>query len=304
MPLPLSYPGLKCVLENLEAVKRAHIIGRSPGLQKIDKLIPLCLENLCIDSDEVTINKLTIECDNDGVKFEMHGKTFSRKGLDSQEEAIKNILKYFICKKGITRVDKLDWCYSLFPDVSEALDINFRVNFLFAPSRHNFETAVHFIDPSSFPLKNVITAPDTSTFDEQIVKFAETLNLNIIIDRIVTVEDLKKLNNKIVVFQCVLYPKIEMVPLIKYHVETKKVVETTFIIATYRKDAINDMLREFELVFGDFRCDLDNVNERFIPGSSKYLIPINNESKIQVYAIEVPEESGRLKIVVKPVSGL
>ncbi|EFO84025.1 hypothetical protein CRE_17458 [Caenorhabditis remanei] len=299
----LSYPSLKCDLENWDALKRAYIIGRSPGLQKIDKLIPLCLENLCIDSDEVTINKLTIECDNDGVKFEMHGKTFSRKGLDSQEEAIKNILKYFICKKAITRVDKLDWCDSLFPDVS-ALDIKFRVNFLFAPSRHNFETAVHFIDPSSFPLKNVITAPDASTFDEQIVKFAKTLNLNIIIDRIVTVEDLKKLNNKIVVFQCVLYPKIEMVPLIKHHIETKKVVETTFIIATYRKNAINDMLREFELVFGEFRCGLDGVNERFIPGSSKFLIPIDNESRIQVYAIEVPEERGRLKIVVKPESAV
>ncbi|EFO83972.1 hypothetical protein CRE_17463 [Caenorhabditis remanei] len=303
MPLPLSYPGLRCVLENLEAVKRAHIIGRSPGLQKIDKLIPLCLENLCIDSDEVTINKLTIECDNDGVKFEMHGKTFSRKGLDSQEEAIKNIFKYFLCKKTITRVDKLDWCDSLFPDVS-ALDIKFRVNFLFAPSRHNFETAVHFIDSSSFPLKNVITARDTSTFDEPIVKFAETLNLNIFTHWTVTVEDLKKLNNKKVDFQCFRYSKIEIVSLIKYHVETKKVVETTFIIATYRGDAINDMLCEFELVFGDFRCGLDGVNERFIPESSKFLIPIDNESRIQVYAIEVPEESGRLKVVVKPVSAV
>ncbi|EFO84033.1 hypothetical protein CRE_17400 [Caenorhabditis remanei] len=58
MPLPLSYPSFKCVLEHLEAVKRANIIGRAPGLQKIDKLVPLCLESFYIANDRMTINNL------------------------------------------------------------------------------------------------------------------------------------------------------------------------------------------------------------------------------------------------------
>ncbi|KAF1767918.1 hypothetical protein GCK72_007878 [Caenorhabditis remanei] len=198
MPLPLSYPSLRCVLEHLEAVKRAHIIARAPGLQKIDKLIPLCLKNLCIDSDEMTINKLLIEYDKD--------------------------------------------------------------------------------------------------------ELAETLILHVFTHRIVTVEDLKKLNNKTVAFECVNYSRIDLVPLIKYHVETKKDSGKTLVIATYDKDFISEKLREFEKAFGEYRSDLDGVNERFLPGSSKFCIPINNECRIHVYAIEDPEEDGRYKLIVKPVS--
>ncbi|KAF1767920.1 hypothetical protein GCK72_007880 [Caenorhabditis remanei] len=200
MHLPLSYPGLGCVLEHLEAVKRAHIIARAPGLQKIDKLIPLCLKNLFIDSDEMTINKLLIEYDKDVL--------------------------------------------------------------------------------------------------------AETLILHVFTHRIVSVEDLKKLNNKTVVFEYCISSRVDIIPLIKYFVETKKDIGTTFVIATDGKYFLSEMLREFEQEFGEFRCDLDGVNERLIPGLPKFSIPINNESRIQVYAIEDPEEDGRWKIVIKPVSDI
>ncbi|EFO83967.1 hypothetical protein CRE_17465 [Caenorhabditis remanei] len=80
MPLPLSYPGLKCVLENLEAVKRAHIILRSIGLQKLDKLIPLRLKDFNIVREEMTINTLRIGYgfDEDKVKFEVNGENIQK----------------------------------------------------------------------------------------------------------------------------------------------------------------------------------------------------------------------------------
>ncbi|KAF1767926.1 hypothetical protein GCK72_007886 [Caenorhabditis remanei] len=154
MPLPLSYPGLKCVLKNLETVKRAHIIGRSPCLQKIDKLIPRCLENLHIGKWKLVINKLWITCNED-------------------------------------------------------------------------------------------------------------------------------------------------------EIENKKATGTTLVIAADGKGFIKKMLRKFGKAFGEYRSALDDVNERFIPGLPKFSIPINNESRIQVYAIEDPElfkDDFPYNIIVKSIS--
>ncbi|KAF1767921.1 hypothetical protein GCK72_007881 [Caenorhabditis remanei] len=148
----------------------------------------------------------------------------------------------------------------------------------------------------------MITLPDTSTYDNNIATSAETLILLLVADPIVTVEDLKKLNNKRVEFERFRFSKIDMIPLIKYQIETKKATGTTLVIAADGKGFIKKMLRKFQKAFGEYRSDLDDVNERFIPGSYKFSIPINDESRIQVYAIEDRDESDRWKIVIKPVS--
>ncbi|EFO84005.1 hypothetical protein CRE_17437 [Caenorhabditis remanei] len=220
MFLPLSYPRLKCVLENLEAVKRAHIMGRSSGLQKLDKLIPLHLEDFYFNRDEMTINRLIIKYDKDEVKFEMNGKTFGRQISVSREDRMKKFINLF----------------------TQDVDLKFRVNSLSTPYAC-FNSAISFIDPRSLPLKTLYTSiANPSTFDNQIIQFAETLNLNLFIDRIVIVEDLKKLNNKKVVFNYLDYTRVDMVSLIRYHVETKKDIRTTFVISTSDKGFINNAL--------------------------------------------------------------
>ncbi|EFO84028.1 hypothetical protein CRE_17389 [Caenorhabditis remanei] len=313
MSLLLSYPGLQCILENLEAVKRAHIIARAPSLQKIDKLIPVRLGNLTIDTDwfnnELTINKLSIKCEKDEAKFEMNGKNFCRKGLASRIDKMKKLVHFYIYGKANILVDKFNLqskfrLHSLLPDFLP-VNLKFRLNSLDAFSHEDFEAAISFIDTCSLPLKTVVTIPQLSTFDNQVVKSAETLYLKLGHYPRVTVEDLKKLNNnQTVIFKHCRYPRIDIVPLIEYHVETKKDIRTTFVISTGDRDFINNMLSEFKLAFGEYRSDLDGVDERFIIGSSKYLIPINNESRIHVHAIEEPEEGDHWKIVIKPVSGL
>ncbi|KAF1746542.1 hypothetical protein GCK72_022998 [Caenorhabditis remanei] len=300
MPVGLTYPSLQSVLEHLEAVKRAHIIARYPGLRRVDKLITLYLEILNIGGGDLTFNKLLITCDKDEVKFYMNGKTFIRQRTESQEEKMKKIINFYIPGRSTIRVHKMDWVHSSLPVFLPA-DLKLRVNFLKALYCESFEEAIPLIDPRSFPLKTVVTIPESSNFDSQIVQLAETLILDFFIDETVTVEDLKKLNNKTVVFEC-FNSKIDMVSLIKYHVETRKKVDTTFVISTSAKGFINDMLHQFELVFGEYKSDLDGIDERFIPELSKFSIPINNESRIQVYAIEDPEEKYLRNIIVKPVT--
>ncbi|KAF1767915.1 hypothetical protein GCK72_007875 [Caenorhabditis remanei] len=305
MPLPLSYPGLKCVLENLEAVKRVHIISRAPGLQKVDKLIPLRLKDFSIVKEEMTINTLRIGYgyDKDKVKFEndMNEKTFSRQRGESSEDKMKKFVNFYFCGRSIIHVHELCWCDGMFQNFLP-VDMKFRVNSLTAISYY-FNTAIPFIDPHSFPLKTLFTSiANTSIFDIQVVKLTETLLLNLAIDRIVTVEDLKKLNNKTVIFKHCRF-RIDLISLIKYHIETKKDIRTTFVIPTDCKGFINNMLREFNLAFGKFRCDLKGVNERFLPGSSRFSIPINDGSRIHVYATK-GSQKGFYEIIVKPVSGL
>ncbi|EFO83957.1 hypothetical protein CRE_17456 [Caenorhabditis remanei] len=296
MPLLLSYPGFRSILEHLEVVKRAHIIARAPGLQKIDKLIPLCLKDLCINSNNMTINKLWITCDMNGVNFAMNRKIFIRQSAETQEDKMKKLIHFYICGRSITRVDRLDWDTNFLP-----VDLKLRINSLSVFSHWEFETAIRFIDPRSFPLKTLDTLPDFSTYDNHIATSAETLILLLVVDPIVTVEELKKLNNKTVEFESD-HSEIDIIPLIKYHIETKKDIRTTFVISTGDKDFFNETLREFKQAFRKYRNDLDGVNERFIPGLPKFSIPINNESRIQVYAIENPEKGGHWKIVIMPVS--
>ncbi|EFO84021.1 hypothetical protein CRE_17391 [Caenorhabditis remanei] len=298
MPFPLSYPSFKCVLEHLEAVKRVHIIGRSPGLQKIDKLVPLRLENFYIANDRMTINNLWITCDKDEVYLKMNRKTFSRQRAESQEDTMKKLGHFWISGRSKIYVDKLNWFCSLPPDVLP-VDLKIRVYSLEAGS--DFETAILFIDPQSFPLKTVVTIPDASTlFDNQVVQFAETLNLNIIIDRIVTVEDLKKLNNKTVVIKSFWVFRIDIIPLIEYHIETEKDICTTFVISTGDKGFIREKLREFKQAFGKYRRNLNGLNERFLPGVSRYSIPITDKCRINVYATD-ESKKGFYNLFVKPV---
>ncbi|EFO83979.1 hypothetical protein CRE_17450 [Caenorhabditis remanei] len=301
MPFPLTYPGFKCVLEHLEVVKRVHIIGRAPGLRKIDKLIPLRLRDYYIICDEMTINDWIIQySDNDEVKFEMNGKTFSREGSAGLEDKMKKLIKFYFGERRIIHVDKLCWFDCSLPEFLP-VGMKFRVNSLTAPFL--FDNAIPHIDPRSLPLKTLATIATAPILDDPVVQSAETLHLNLVYCRRVPVRDLKKLNNQTVVLEHCSSSRLDMVSLIKYNIETKQDIRTTFVISTSNINVIREMFSHLELAFGDFQCDLDDVNERFICDFPKFSIPINNESRIQVYAIEDPEEEDcPYKIVVKPVS--
>ncbi|EFO83965.1 hypothetical protein CRE_17385 [Caenorhabditis remanei] len=230
MPLPFSYPGLRCVLEHLEAVKRAHIIGRAPSLQKIDKLVPLCLGNLNIglnfSNKELIINKLSIKCKKDEVKFKMNVKKFSRQISKSQEDKMNKVVHFYICNRSITNVDKLYLGPSARPDV-KGLNLKLRINSLNAFVREKYETAFPFIDPRSYPLKTLTTMPYTAIFDNLHVTSAETLHLHFFSGLAVRLDNLKKLNNQTVSFGYCSSSSVEIVPFIEYYIETKKDIKTT-----------------------------------------------------------------------------
>ena len=158
-------------------------------------------------------------------------------------------------------MDKLCWFDGLLPDFLP-VDMKFRVNSLTAPFL--FDTAIPFIDPRSFPLKTLATVANAPIFDDPVVQSAETLHLNLVYCRRVSVRDLKKLNNKTVVLEHCSSSRLDMVSLIKYHIEAKQDIRTTFVILSYTKNLLGEMLREFESAFDEFLSDLDGVNERFV----------------------------------------
>ncbi|EFO89575.1 hypothetical protein CRE_22641 [Caenorhabditis remanei] len=59
MPDELSYPGLKCVLEFLEANKRIHVSSRCPRLKHIERCVPLYLNTLYFRRGVVKLNDIT-----------------------------------------------------------------------------------------------------------------------------------------------------------------------------------------------------------------------------------------------------
>ncbi|KAF1768672.1 hypothetical protein GCK72_000485 [Caenorhabditis remanei] len=82
MTKKLSYPGLKCVLEYLEANRRIYITARSPALQRVEKSIPLHLEFLKIwNKIDLNFMEMGVYSDtniDNQIKFTMRGKKYLR----------------------------------------------------------------------------------------------------------------------------------------------------------------------------------------------------------------------------------
>lgn len=55
---------MKLVLENLEANKRFLIATRSPDISKTDKIVPLRIDALCFDDNEIRMNTIVFRFDN------------------------------------------------------------------------------------------------------------------------------------------------------------------------------------------------------------------------------------------------
>ncbi|EFO89541.1 hypothetical protein CRE_22651 [Caenorhabditis remanei] len=65
MSRELSYPGLKCILEYVEANKRIPISSRSPSLRLIERSVPLRLDTLRLSESGVKLNKIEYEINED-----------------------------------------------------------------------------------------------------------------------------------------------------------------------------------------------------------------------------------------------
>ncbi|EFO99253.1 hypothetical protein CRE_17977 [Caenorhabditis remanei] len=311
MPPGLSYPALRCVLENLDAMKRLHITARSHSLKRIDKGIPLNIRSLnveeqytqkvnlfgnAITSIAIRIDSVSIFLYRQKLRFHVFG---SRKQIWRREVPLWNTEKYLNYYLGEGRskifVNKLSIRLSrITPPAGVQLTINELDNIW-----SNFRIILPNINPDSFPLK-MFTAyfSDSINFDHPIVHSSKYLVLSMNGTLAGTLLlSLGRLPNKAVLFNPNSWEHYEIVNIIKYWIENRKTIGTKYLFLYGAYKYILDILNKVSEEFSEIKTNLQEVDERGISKLSGVTIPINSQSKIYVYGVKKPNH-----LVVEVVS--
>ncbi|EFO89545.1 hypothetical protein CRE_22650 [Caenorhabditis remanei] len=191
MPVELSYPGLKCVLEFLEANKRIHVSSRCPRLKHIERCVPLYLNKLYFRPKGVKLNEIFYEIEGDlliGPRNPVYSRmyptiNFFKQGLRPVErrvqkkegmqnyEIIRDLLDGLMGLRKNIRVDQLELSHSTILPVPS--DFNVKIRNLNC-DHVNPKYFLPLIDTSSFPLKELILRyPER--LDQSIVQSSEKL---------------------------------------------------------------------------------------------------------------------------------
>ncbi|EFO99157.1 hypothetical protein CRE_17970 [Caenorhabditis remanei] len=100
MPTALGYPGLRCVLEFLDPMRRIHIVSRAHSLRTIDKTIPLNIEELGINGNCLNLKYYEIDnCTDNKLRFKNGRWKDVRRIRPSNlnpEEAMKKLLVSYL----------------------------------------------------------------------------------------------------------------------------------------------------------------------------------------------------------------
>ncbi|EFO84468.1 hypothetical protein CRE_18115 [Caenorhabditis remanei] len=286
--MPLSYPALKCVLENLEAAKRLHIVSRSASLQKVDKSIPLRLKKLQNHGKEWSINELSLIVIGNEYRYRN-----SKRGSPYAPKDIVNPSKEFLFKflggRSSIHVDVLCFYIKKLDKDSLPAGLKLRVNY-FDTELEYFENNLFLIDPISFPLKKLwtgLTGP--ATFDHPVVKSVETLKLRSSDEGpINNLEFIKKLTNQTVIFTNLEWTRggtIEIVELVQYLVKKPEEIKSDYVIYARGEAYLSETFSKLENAFGQFIDELEDVKERFISDKPRFSIPTNSNSNLHIYGV-------------------
>ncbi|KAF1754253.1 hypothetical protein GCK72_020813 [Caenorhabditis remanei] len=270
MPIGLTYLGLRCVLEHLDAVKRIHIASRSAVLQKSEKSIPIRLNYLyisngvtCLDYCSMSFrdDKMELEFDDDRRKIPwtvLHSVPVPQ-NLDTQTVGDK-INQYYMGGRSNVYVKRLKSNY--------------------------FEDFLPIIDPISFPLKYLKTGTaGLHTYDHPVFRSAESLTFGLFEENSeAEMICLHKLPCKTILFEYNL-EWINIANMIRYWMRNPKEIGTKYTFVEYDHKLVYSELMTIKREFEEIRHDLEGtrVNGCNYPS---FLIPLNPTSKLLVYAID------------------
>ncbi|EFO89556.1 hypothetical protein CRE_22616 [Caenorhabditis remanei] len=335
MPNGLSYPGLKCVLEFLEANKRIHVSSRCRRLKNIERCVPLYLNTLHFRPNVVKLNEITYEIEEREeeisnhpdielnyvdillgpdspfysrmyplIEFSNEANTFVERRV--QENDTDEIKDYVVHRKVIEglmggrkniRVDKLvfEQCHSTIL----RLPSNFKVRINKLDSGDvNPEYLLPLIDSSSFPLKKLrLIFPET--LDQPIVQSSEKLFILVTEDASREyLNDIFELPNRSVITEFTSLNEDTYSNIIDFWLNNKQVTGKCFIINGNKPrmtEAAIDLMKKYNGKMVKW-----NGTEFRSNSNTNYIsIPLNDDFVIGIYAIS--HESWNHQIVMKPM---
>ncbi|EFO89554.1 hypothetical protein CRE_22645 [Caenorhabditis remanei] len=315
MPVELSYPGLKCVLEFLEANKRIHISSRCPRLKYIERCVPLYLNTLYFLQKGVKLNEITYEIEGD-LLLGPSNPVFSRmyptinffkqvlrpverrvqKGMQDYE-IIRDLLEGLMGLRKNIRVDQLVLSHSTIIPVPS--DFNVKIRNLNC-DHVNPKYFLPLIDTSSFPLKG-LSIRDPERLDQSIVQSSE--KLVIFVDEEYPrnhLDYIDKLPNKSVITKFRSLNEDAYSNIIDYLLDKKQETGKCFMIIgneTRIMQAAIDLMKRYDgkmvkwngtefrsnLFCQYLKCTILNFSSN--PNTNYISIPLNDDLVIAIYAV-------------------
>ncbi|EFO99211.1 hypothetical protein CRE_17878 [Caenorhabditis remanei] len=284
MSPPLSYPGLKCVLEFLDTKKRIHLTSRSRSLRKIDNSIPFRAKILFIWENCLLLDDIVFQTDLE-------------RSADTDKEVIERLKKEeangkemiaFLIRRFNIHVDEVTFfdVKSLHRCPVGKLDLI--VNKI-SNSGSDFEEFLPMIDKRSFPLAE-FSCLVKDPINHPIVHSAKHLDF-MMCQCHTKFPGVEKLPNKSAVFRHHGLNSGDILEIIKYWMKHGKDVGTEFLFGYWKKqsESLKIMIKLLVEQFPQYQNNLEGVSEKFLPEQPRFLIPIDSTKRIQVFGKVPPK---------------
>ncbi|EFP11365.1 hypothetical protein CRE_09703 [Caenorhabditis remanei] len=298
----LSYPGLKCVLEYLEANRRIYITARSPALRRIEKSIPIHLKFLEVEKDDICVNDIQM-------RVYPYNKIMFKKGEKRYEwdypmdlkhkKAVEMLNEYYLGGRMNIYADDL-WFVNReaesFPKFNVTTNKLTILDFLLGD-------ILQYINPSSFPLKK-LAIECYHDFNHPHIRSANSLRILLMGDdeKHENAANILSIQNKNVVLSYIELEFVDVMGVLQYWMENGKEVGTTFSCSDYRCVVVDGILNQLRNEFNEIMSELDGASDQNLVGTPGFSIPLNSSSKILVYGRRNSENIPNEKIVLKVVS--
>ncbi|KAF1768040.1 hypothetical protein GCK72_008001 [Caenorhabditis remanei] len=288
MPPPLSYPGLKCVLEFLDPARRIHITARNATLQRIDNEIPYRMNTLGICAIEISQNDfvvhvphhLSILFKNNVTRKDMLREVPEQRVRWEEEESAVMHKLYNNYLRANLLVNHL-----VFSSTDSHIPLNpnltFTINKL-GVYHCNYLRFLPNINPSSFPLeylKIVRTGDSDVLLDHPIIHSAKILE----IDSSTGLPDIHLLRNKNVFVEYHHLQTADVLRIIRHWMANGKEIGTKFLFTYFEPMFIRLVT---SAVSREFHRVLERADNQINPEFSRFEIPLTATSKLLFYGME------------------
>ncbi|KAF1768060.1 hypothetical protein GCK72_008021 [Caenorhabditis remanei] len=280
----LTYPGIRCIIENLDLSKRILLASRAPAIQRVDKSIPFHVKSVHINENYFFLNNISVVYipRTRELLFEDTHKEICRQ-VEPHLEKKKILEKMFNYYLGGRKNIYLDHVLLDCPMSELSLPPNLKLTINKMETRFcDFRDFLPIINARSFPLKEFTARDNKSIFlDHPVVHSAEKLVFHTnAVNMAGIFHDINKLPNKNILIKFDSSDVIAILNVIGNWLNGRKEVGTKYIFSSRFKTNIDEVLAELQLLAEHFK----------VSGTPYFRIPIDAQSSIQINGIEVNED--------------
>ncbi|CAO4366555.1 unnamed protein product [Caenorhabditis nigoni] len=291
MPV-VSYPVLRCISERIEANCRLSLSARCPEISRIEKSIPLRVDQMCFQENILRINNMeykifskeskqppTLQLYNSKSKSTVE-KTFSR----NYEVAVatRKFVEYLLGGRRIIRVNLLIVPNSAYETMQYLFGLS-NMKFSALESWGIGLAKLHLLIET--PLKELrLHLPHPAVFENPIVQTAE--KLVIMSDGYdERLETHGNLPNKEVIIDAFLhdFTDANILELIEHWRETRKAVGSSFSVRRVTGDRIETFLQKIKERFQGTYLKLEQTDTSTFYDVNAVSIKIDSDTKVVVY---------------------